>query len=205
MFQIWVCKQVTNIAGVNSNHVVYKANHDPMCPSCNKEEETCRHVSGCDEEGRIKALNCTIDLLDNWMRTVVTNGPLQNCLTAYARKRGEFSMDHIVCDKGSRFYKLGQSMDKIGWRRYMEGMISSEAMAIQAECVDLGRCSLSLDNWAKGLAIKLLEVTHGKWLYRNIILHDTVSGLKTAERKEELQKGDRISDIIRRIKTRRAK
>ena len=65
----------------------------------------------------------------------------------------------------------------------MEGMISSEALAIQAECVDLGGCSLSLDNWAKGLAIKLLEATHGQWLYRNMLVHDTVSGFKAAERK----------------------
>ena len=97
-------------------------------------------------------------------------------------------MEHIVWNKLSRFYKLGQSMDKIGWRRYMEGMISSEALVIQAECVDLGGCSLSLDNWAKGLAIKLLEATHGQWLYRNMLVHDTVSGLKAAERKEELQR-----------------
>ena len=52
-------------------------------------------------------------------------------------------------------------MDKIGWRRYMEGMVS---LVIQAECVDLDVCSISLDNWAKGLAIKLLEATHGQWL-----------------------------------------
>ena len=70
---------------------------------------------------------------------------------------GGVSMEHIVWDKGSRFYKLGQSMNNIGLKRYMEGMISSEALVIQAECVDLGGCSLSLDNWAKGLAIKLLE------------------------------------------------
>ena len=68
----------------------------------------------------------------------------------------------------------------------MEGMISSEALAIQAECVDLGGCSLLLENWAKVLAIKLLEATHGQWLYRNMLVHDTLSGLKTAERKEEL-------------------
>ena len=85
-----------------------------MCPSCNEEEETCRHVLGCDEEGRVKALNCTIDLLDHWMRTVGTNGLLRNCLTAYARKHGRVSMEYIVWDKVSRFYKLGQSMDKIG-------------------------------------------------------------------------------------------
>ena len=77
---------------------------------------------------------------------------------------GGVSMENIVWDKGSRFYKLGQSMENIGWIRYTEGMISSEALVIQAECVDLGGCSILLENWAKGLAIKLLEATHGQWL-----------------------------------------
>ena len=45
-----------------------------------------------------------------------------------------------------------------------------------------------LDNWAKGLAIKLLEATHGQWLYRNMLVHDPVSGLKAAKSKEELQR-----------------
>ena len=54
MFQIWACKQVANIAGVNSNQAFYKANHDPMCPRCNEEDETCRRVLGCDgREGKI--------------------------------------------------------------------------------------------------------------------------------------------------------
>ena len=70
----------------------------------------------------------------------------------------------------------------------MEGMISSEALVIQAECVDLGGCSLSLDNWTKVLAIRLLEATHGQWQYINMLVHDTVSGLKVAERKEEIQR-----------------
>ena len=76
----------------------------------------------------------------------------------------------------------------------MEGMILSEALEIQAECVDLGGCLLFLDNWAKGLAIKLFEATHGQWLYRNMLLHDTVSILKAAERKEEPQR--KIEDQI---------
>ena len=35
---------------------------------------------------------------------------------------------------------------------------------------------------------KLLEITHGQWLYRNMQVHDDVSGLKAVERKEELQR-----------------
>ena len=100
--------------------------------------------------------------MDYWMRTVGKNDPLRNCLTAYDRKSGGVSIEHIVWNKGSQFHKLGQSMDKKGWRRYMEEIILSEALVIQAECVDLGGCLLSLENWVKGLATKLLDATHGK-------------------------------------------
>ena len=54
----------------------------------------------------------------------------------------------------------------------MEGMILSEALVIQAECFDLGGFSLSLENWAKGLSIKLLEATHGVTsVHEKILMH----------------------------------
>ena len=37
------------------------------------------------------------------------------------------------------------------------------------------------------MAIKLLEITHGQWLYRNVIVHDAVGGLNAAQREQELQ------------------
>ena len=36
--------------------------------------------------------------------------------------------------------------------------------------------------------IKLMEITHGQWLYRNVQVHDTISGILATRRKEELQK-----------------
>ena len=46
---------------------------------------------------------------------------------------------------------------------------------------------MTTGNWAKGLAITILKITHGQWLYRNIVVHNTIGGLKTAQRKQELQ------------------
>ena len=188
MFQIFACKQVTNIAGVCVNQAKYMRDQDKICPSCGQEEETCQHVLCCEEEGRVKALNCTIDLLDSWLPKVGTHKTLRQCLVTCAKRRGGSSMENIVGGKGTRWLGLARSMDSIGWRRYMEGMVSSEILKIQGVFVDLGNCSLSLDNWAQGLVTKLLEVTHGQRLYRNIQVHDTVSGLKAVERKEELQR-----------------
>ena len=42
--------------------------------------------------------------------------------------------------------------------------------------------------WAEGLIVSLMEITHGQWLYLNAHLHDTVTGLHSTRRKEELQK-----------------
>ena len=57
----------------------------------------------------------------------------------------------------------------------MEGMVSNEVITLQAKFVALGNCVLSLNAWAKELVIKLLEITHGQWLYRNVQVHDTTS------------------------------
>ena len=70
----------------------------------------------------------------------------------------------------------------------MEGMVSSEILEIQSDFVDFSSCSLSLDIWAKGLVMKLLEIIREQWLYRNVQVHCFVSGLEAVERKEEVQR-----------------
>ena len=105
----------------------------------------------------------------------------------YARGRGNVRMHNVVWGNSQQFWRLGVSMDRIGWRRFMEGMISKKVVAIQKDFVEAGGCALSLENWAKGLVIKLLEVTHGQWFYRNIVVHDIVGGLEAVKRKQDLQ------------------
>jgi hypothetical protein len=45
---------------------------------------------------------------------------------------------------------------------------------------------MSLDKWFTGLITRLLEITHGQWLYRNCIVHDPVSGTVATTKKEEI-------------------
>ena len=42
--------------------------------------------------------------------------------------------------------------------------------------------------WARGLITRLLETSHGQWVYRNTLVHDRVTGTIANCRKEELQK-----------------
>jgi hypothetical protein len=86
-----------------------------------------------------------------------------------------------------RFRQMATSQDTIGWRRFMEGMICKEIWQIQQTCAGLQGLRLSGRTWGKGLVTKLLEVTHGQWLYRNVQVHDEISGCLATLRKEELQ------------------
>ncbi len=96
-------------------------------------------------------------------------------------------METVVFGSGPGFCEMGRSQDLIGWRRFMEGMITKEILPFQEDHITLGHGKLTIDQWAQGLVVKLLEVTHGQWLYRNFHVNDATDGVAATVRKEEIQ------------------
>ena len=88
---------------------------------------------------------------------------------------------------GVKYHAFGVSQDKIGWRRFMEGMISRDLCDTKEDQYMASRGRLSWKNWKQTLVKKLLEVMHGQWLYRNVHVHDSISGKHALERKEKLR------------------
>ncbi len=85
---------------------------------------------------------------------------------------------HEIADMRSEVYHLmAKSQDEIGWRQFMEGMVSCWIIDIQWEYFALRGTSWRLEKWVIGLVTHLLEVTHGQWLYQNVMVHDAVTGL----------------------------
>jgi hypothetical protein len=70
----------------------------------------------------------------------------------------------------------------------MEGMISIQMREIQCQYHISEGTHTSPEQWAQGLILKVLEATHGQWLYRNVQIHDVVSGTQATIRKEAIQK-----------------
>jgi len=188
MFQIWACKQVTGVAGTNEMQSRYTPNHDKHCPSCKVEIETCGHVLECEEAGRVDVLHQSVDLLDEWLRDKGTVGKLRRCLIEYAHGRGGKTMSEIVGWGDGEYRRLANLMDLIGWRRFMEGMVLKEVVAIQNRAVDDGRCHMTVASWSAGLVTKLLEVTHGQSLYQNVHVHDWLAGENAEKRKSEIRR-----------------
>ena len=96
-------------------------------------------------------------------------------------------MEEICRGKTERYRLMARAQDKIGWRRFMEGVISKKLVCIYAEHQELTGAGISTEKWASQLVIWLLEVTHGQWVYRNIQVYDEACGSLQTREKEQLQ------------------
>ena len=95
-------------------------------------------------------------------------------------------MTQICAGLGEPYQLMARDQDSIGWRRFMEGMICTRMRHIQGEYVRSEGIAMTPERWAKGVILKLLEATHGQWIYRNVQIHDDVAGTRATMRKEEI-------------------
>lgn len=60
--------------------------------------------------------------------------------------------------------------DNIGWQWFLKGMVLVKIDDISS-LINRFTGLAGVDKWATGLIIKLLELTHRQWLYRNVVVH----------------------------------
>ena len=184
LFQLWACKQVMGIAGTKE----WDKSEVSKCPSCTIARDTCGHVLFCDNVGRVETLKHTINLMESWLEDANTDPDLLDCIAEYAHGRGGRSMLEICTGLGEEYTIMAREQDEIGWRRFTEGMISRQMRQIQLKHHMHYGTRVTPIRWAKGLVLKLLEATHGQWLYRNVQIHDEVSETLATIRKEDIQR-----------------
>ena len=66
-------------------------------------------------------------------------------------------------------------------------MVSVEIATLQQQHLKVSRSRMSIDVWMTGLIIKLLKITHGQWMYHNVMVHDSTTDTLITKRKEEIQ------------------
>ena len=96
-------------------------------------------------------------------------------------------MAQITHSMSHPYRRFASSQDAIGWRWFMEGVILKEMLAIQQRHLTLIGSTWTISAWAKGLVVKLLETTHGQWLYWNVHVHDVITGTHAVRRKEAIR------------------
>ena len=85
-------------------------------------------------------------------------------------------MKDIAGNWNHRLYPLAKSQDHIGWRRFMEGTISKDIPCTPKLYLALRSYHISIKRWTTGLITNMMEVMQIQWLYRNLHVHDSISG-----------------------------
>jgi len=84
----------------------------------------------CEEADRVKCFQMSADNLHSWLRSVDTCEVLEVHIMRFVRSmNSERFLIASLESAGNRdpiLNRLARSQDKIGWRRFMEGMISKE-------------------------------------------------------------------------------
>ena len=138
------------------------------CLCCTIHIETATHVLLCPEAGRVEAFQLGTTALERWLEKAGTDPDLTDSIVKYVRRWGTITMEEAIIDDPPRFRHMALSQDKIGgWRRFQDGMITTEITSIQRQYIAINGSRMSLDKWCTGLITRLLEITHGQWLYRN--------------------------------------
>lgn len=99
-------------------------------------------------------------------------------------------MEEIVYTNSlpERYRQFACSQDFIGWRRFLEGMVSKDLRELVEEVGLEESSKLTVDSWVRGVIRKLTEITHGMWIYRNLTIHDRVKGVLAVSRQEQLMR-----------------
>ncbi len=143
MYKLWLSKQHTGFCGTRTQVAYYNNEYkkdkatkattftgDISCPNCG-EAETAAHLCVCPCEDRTRLLVEMTDDLEAWMaKGGKTNPEIVYWVPKYILFRGTKRFEDMG-HMSPMMRELARSQDKIGWRNFMEGRISTHFYSIQ--------------------------------------------------------------------------
>jgi hypothetical protein len=120
------------------------------------------------------------------MKENETHPDLVSVILEYAQRRGEISCVECAGELPTIVQEFATLQDRIGWGIFMVGMVSTKLLCIQDSYLRVRGLARSSERWAMGLITQLLQVTHGQWIYRCVLVHDRTTGILVNQHKAEL-------------------
>jgi hypothetical protein len=168
---------------------------DKRCPNCGARE-TNTHLMQCPNKDRTRLLIENVAELEKWMETDGRTDPeLIYWIPKYILMQNDKQFTQLGY-MSKKMCTLADSQDKIRWRNFMEGYISSYFYNIQWFHLSMSSNYLNGADWTKQFIFKILQLTHSQWIYRNISLYDRCHGyLRKKQLKSLFQTIEELSDL----------
>jgi hypothetical protein len=142
----------------------------------------------CPDDDRTQLLIENVDELSKWLdKDGQTDPELAYWIPKYILMRGDkpfLKMGYM----STKLKSLAESQDRIGWKNFTEGHISTHFYKIQTFHLAMSSGFLNGTDWTKQFITKILQITHSQWIYQNISLHNKRQGYLHNKRAEELMK-----------------
>ena len=185
MYGVWLAKQTIGICATRRNMARITGSDDDRCPNCLCGPERSNHLLRCSDPGRTALFDEDVNDLYDWMMEHGrTDEEAAYWLHKYLLLRGEVNMLHLG-EMSDRMKRVAAAVDEIGWVDFMHGRLPTALHALQQEhCRLEGRISGA--DWMKLFVRKIINITHGQWLYRNFSLHNSSKGFLHLKRQEEV-------------------
>lgn len=170
MFAVWATKQVSGFCG--NNHLLHHINGVTVdvCPNCGCHPERATHVIFCRDPARSAVFYSSVDGLVEWLEAQRTDPVLTTLLSSYLRGRGDVCMTSL-CSYRSRYYDLADMVDCLGFRNMLEGRIPKLFYSTRLDYIKCRRLDKHAGHWCNGLILRLLQITHRQWTFRNGTVH----------------------------------
>ena len=170
MFSVWASKQTSGTCGVNHMLKNFQVGVVDACPNCGSSPERTSHIYSCQDPHRTSLFHESVTSLAQWLAAQRTDHELLMLITQYLRARGRRTMTSL-CSPFSRYRRLATIQDGLGFDNFLEGRIPSLFRLVRQQDISRRKLRKHAGHWCNGLILRLLQVTHRQWSYRNGSTH----------------------------------
>ena len=166
---------------------------DESCPLCNQSKETVSHLLCCDSITSVAHFDAQIDKLEVALEQINTSPTIGayiiSSLQMWRRDSTNLSKAYPCSLMHKNIFKAFYEQDKLGWDKFLEGIISPAWALLQQEYIDkhLNGKGTGI-SWAVKLILHLWELLHSVWKHRNEIVHKEEQQLTQVQGGNELKK-----------------
>ena len=182
----FICKWASNTISTGRNMVKWKLRYKGSCPFCNTDNEDKNHILRCENSEAQKIWKEGLADLVSSMKKWKTDPTLAKTIEQELHQWHQYNSNHIDLYP-ARLKKAILSQRNLGWKNFLEGLISKEIIEIQSKYYTNRGLKYTGTGWAKKLIKGNWSLLRHSWDKRNNKLHSPEI-IQKLEGFEELQK-----------------
>lgn len=166
----WIMKHASENCGVGATLLKWEYQTDAKCPRCNHPAEDTRHVLLCQGTDANEVFQQSIDTLKTTMEAIDTDPDILHtivrCLGAWRSQQRVY-----LTDTPPEIRRAALDQQKIGWKRFLEGLPSRKWQTLQHRYYSLHSIRKSSKKWIDTLLHQLHHLAWNQWNHRNDVKH----------------------------------